>query len=239
MKQSPELVARPPGPGPLDAAALTRCYQFIAEAFIYPEEQDRQRMRELAAGFAGVPEGVRRALGRFCLAIESISCEEHLQTLELSPRCPPYLGSYLFEEPTSCRGAARSDRNGYMIELANIYRHFGVVLDPHELPDYLPVVADFLWISRERSEHDRIGLRYAFIEQYVQPALPGLLESLRRAESPYALPVEALQALLQLELDTAGPRPSLRPAERPAASPCGACPGQRAVPSRPGEEVRP
>lgn len=189
-------------------------------------------MLELASGVSDAPETVRSLLDRFCVSVESVSCEDYLQTLELSPRCPPYLGCYLFEEPSSCRGAARSDRNGYMIEIVNIYRHFGVALDPRELPDYLPVVADFLWISLERRDRDDIGLRNAFIEQYVQPALPGLLEGLRRTDSPYALPVEALQMLLQVELDSAGPRPAVRREGGPAVLPCGGCVERQSDPIR-------
>ncbi len=242
MTPAPDLAALGPAPPGTRPAAedevLTRCYQLIAEAFVYPEEQDRARMHELAAGIAGAPDAVRDALSRFCSSLESITCYEHLATLELTPSCPPYLGCYLFEEPSSCRGAARCDRNIYMIDLAGVYRHFGVVLDPRELPDYLPVVADFLWISRERGETDRIGLRTLFIEKYVQPALPGLLAALRKADSPYALPVEALQVLLQLELDRAGRQPAAQRGDRPA-SPCGGCAVKGAVPSRPGEEVFP
>ncbi|MFQ5551680.1 MAG: hypothetical protein ACE5FJ_10635, partial [Gemmatimonadales bacterium] len=126
----------------------------------------------------------------------AVSAEEYVATLELAPLAPLYLGSYLYEEPSSCRGAGMSGRNGYMLELANIYRHFGVELAGGEMADFVPVIVDFLGISLECQERDRIGLRRYLVETLLINGIESLLSALQKCESPYAHLVEALRAAL-------------------------------------------
>ena len=58
-------------------------------------------------------------------------------------------------------------------ELSGLYRHFGFELTGGELPDYLPAVVDFLWLSLEHRDRDTIGLRRRLLQHYV---LPGLVD---------------------------------------------------------------
>jgi nitrate reductase delta subunit len=132
-------------------------------------------------------------------------------TLELAPLAPLYLGSYLFEEPNSCRGAGMSGRNGYMLELANIYRHFGVELAGGELADFAPVVVEFLGISLERGHEDRIGLRRYLVETLLISGVESLLSALRKCESPYAHLVEALGVTLGADIAGMAGGPIWRP----------------------------
>jgi nitrate reductase delta subunit len=143
---------------------------------------------------------VREPIEKFFATPGADSIDEYTQTIELSPPCPLYLGAYLFDEPTSCRGAGTSGRNGYMIELVNVYRHFGLELDGVELPDFLPVMVEFCAFSLERRELDGIGLRRRFLEQQLRPGLAPLAARLAEYESPYALPVTALEALCAEDL---------------------------------------
>jgi nitrate reductase delta subunit len=140
-----------------------------------------------------------------------------VRTIELSPPCPLYLGAHLFDEPTTCRNVGSSPRNGYMVELAAIYRHFGLELGARELPDYVPVVVDFLAASVELDDRDGIGLRRRLLERLVRPALAPLRDGLEKLESPYALLIAALERILELDLARLGDRPAWSPLDRAEA----------------------
>ena len=112
----------------MDRTQLTSAYCLIAELLLYPEDRDAGRIEVGMARLADAPTELRAPLEAFLATPASLGTEEYVATLELAPLAPLYLGSYLFEEPRSCRGAGMSGRNGYMLELANIYRHFGVEL---------------------------------------------------------------------------------------------------------------
>lgn len=169
-------------------------YKLIGELFLPPEA--RRDPEALLAAAAQTPEHVGVELASF-IVDEGAWCSEHyIQTLELSPPCPLYLGAYLFDEPRTCNGVGRSGRNAYMIELRNIYRHFGLELAEAELPDYVPAVVDFLWLSLERAARDRIGLRRLLLERYVHPALAPFEAALARHDSGYASVAGVLRELV-------------------------------------------
>ncbi len=195
-------------------ADLTASYQLISELLLNPDERDRERVEALRRGLEGALGEVDNWITKFLATAGSTSRDEYVQTLELSPPCPLYLGSYLFDEPTTCNGVGTSGRNAYMLELAGIYGHFGFAITARELPDYLPAIVDFLWISLENRDRDGIGLRRRFVEQYVFPGLKPLKASLQKYESPYALLVSALQSAVDQDLSRmADDAPAWKPAE--------------------------
>jgi nitrate reductase delta subunit len=126
--------------------------------------------------------------------------DEYTATLELTPPCPLYLGAHMYDEPTSCRGAGACGRNQYMIELGAVYEHFGFRL-AGELPDFVPVMVEFLAVSNEHPERDGIGLRRRFVETYLQPGLPHLRQALQKYESVYDLLIEALGCAVDEDLE--------------------------------------
>ena len=119
--------------------------------------------------------------------------------MELAPACPLYLGYYLFDEPRTCRGAATSGRNRYMIELAAVYRHFGLEPTAAEVPDFLPLVLEFLSLSLDRPERNRDGLREIFIHRYVLPAMRPMRQRFAEAGGAWALALDSVDALLRSE----------------------------------------
>jgi nitrate reductase delta subunit len=123
--------------------------------------------------------------------------EAYVELFELNPRCPLYLGSHAFDEPKTCAQAALSDRNEYMIELVGIYKHFGLTLKGRELPDYLPLMVEFLALTAEVDD----PIRERFIREYLLPFLPPLRERLAALSSPYLHLAEGLERLLKLDLD--------------------------------------
>jgi nitrate reductase delta subunit len=195
----------------MERTQLTAAYRLISELFLYPEDRDPANIEAGMAALTATPEALRKALSEFIAAPLAGSAEEYVATLELAPAVPLYLGSHLYDEPQSCRGAGMSGRNAYMLELANIYRHFGVELAGAELADFVPVMVEFLGLSLERGDQDRIGLRRYFVESMMTTGLASLLAALRKHESPYAHLVDALQVALAEDIAQMADGPKWRP----------------------------
>lgn len=194
-------------------------YRLIAELLLHPCERDEARTWSLVGELDGAPAAVTDEVTRFLEDSRGTAADEYVQTLELSPACPLYLGSYLFDEPTTCRGIGTSGRNRYMLELIAAYGHFGLELAGHELPDHLPTVAEFLALSRERADRDRIGLRRSLLERHVRLALAPLRARLHQYQSPYERLVAALEALVAEDVAAYGDTPAWAPPAPPAPAP--------------------
>ena len=203
----------------MDKTQLAAAYRLIAELFIYPEERDAALIEAEMIRLGDTPEALREPIQAFLDAPGSANPEEYVATLELSPPVPLYLGSYLFSEPESCRGAGMSGRNGYMLELSNIYQHFGVEMTGGELADFLPVIVDFLGLSLDRRDADQIGLRRYFVESLLLNGIESLLSALRKYESPYAHLVEALRVALTDDIAQMAGGPKWQPAADTDRSP--------------------
>lgn len=179
---------------------LQRAYALVAELWCSPQDVDGEEARRAAEELLPILGEVDREgaalLERF-LAHYPPDEETYVELFELDPRCPLYLGSYGFEEPKTCAQAAISDRNEYMIELIAIYRHFGLSLRGRELPDYLPLMMEFLALTVDQED----ALRERFIREYLLPFLPPFRERLKTTHSPYLFLCDALERLLRLDLE--------------------------------------
>jgi nitrate reductase delta subunit len=179
-------------------------YALIAELWCSPPEADAERAKikkdaeRVLKGLETVDEEGAKLLSIF-LKEDTISDEDYIDLFELQPKCPLYLGSHTYDEPKTCANAAVSDRNGYMIELMGIYRHFGQMINEGELPDYLPLMIDFLSLTAE-SRDDPI--RGKFIDEYVLPFLPPIRARLEDLETPYLHLLGALEKVINLDLKT-------------------------------------
>jgi nitrate reductase delta subunit len=194
----------------MERTHLTTAYSLISELFLYPEDRDTTLVEAGMVRLGAVAE-LREPLEAFLAAPAATSAMEYVATLELAPPVPLYLGSYLYEEPQSCRGAAMSGRNGYMLELANIYRHFGVETTGGEMADFVPIIVEFLGISLERGDRDRIGLRRYLVETLLINGIESLLSALRKYESPYAHLAEALRVALTEDIARMADGPKWQP----------------------------
>lgn len=179
----------------MDRTELAAAYSAISELFLYPEDRDEASVEMDMATLEGAKD-LRAPIETFLSLPMSVSVEEYVATLELTPLVPLYLGSYLFAEPESCRGAGMSGRNGYMLALDNIYRHFGFEFSGKEMSDFVPVVVEFLELSLDRMNMDQIGLRRYFVERLLVNALESLLQALQKVDSPYQYLIEALRIAL-------------------------------------------
>jgi nitrate reductase delta subunit len=129
----------------------------------------------------------------------TISDESYIDLFELDPKCPLYLGTHSYDEPKTCAGAGVSDRNKYMIELRAIYKHFKKIADEKELPDYLPLMIDFLSLTID-SKNDSV--RGKFIKEYFLPFLPPLQSKLKELKTPYVYLIDALDKIMNIDLET-------------------------------------
>ena len=178
---------------------LPDLYAALAELWCSPQDIDREEVsraaREKFSRWELMDEEGAALLSRF---LENpISEEEYVELFELDPRCSLYLGSHSFDEPQTCAGAAVSDRNGYMIELLGIYRHLGLTPNGKELPDYLPLMVEFLALSAGSED----PIRGKLIQEYVLPYLPRMRSRLEELKTPYLYLMDALERVLKLDLE--------------------------------------
>ena len=185
-----------------DAGTLASCYRLIGELLLYPQERDQDRIEANLEALDDAPEKVREAVQKFLAAPRSQNADEYIDVLELDAPCPLYAGAYIFDEPKSCRGVGMSGRNAYMLEVGAVYKHYGLDASVRDLADFLPMMVEFLGLSLDRPDRDKIGLRRRFVEQYFQPALAPLIEKLEKFETPYAELVKALAVLAEEDLVT-------------------------------------
>jgi nitrate reductase delta subunit len=178
--------------------ALREAYGCIAELWCSPRDVDRAALEKRAAGAVARLEALdAEATGLLSRFLRNpVSEEEYVELFELDPRCPLYVGSHVFEEPKTCAKAGLSERNGYMIELLGVYRHLGLAPDRSEMPDYLPLMVEFLSLSAGSQD----PVREKLIKEYLLPYLPAMRSKLEQLNTPYAGLLEALDRLLRIDI---------------------------------------
>ena len=187
----------------MDNRDLAASYRLIEEMFINPSMRDGDAIISWKNEVeTSLPE-VTQQVDWFLETDGSLSSHEYVSTLELSPPCPLYLGSHMFEEPSTCSGISTSPRNAFMLELSGMYEHFGFDLGSKEMPDFLPVMLDFLALSLECKE-DTLGLRRRLIEKYLLPGLPPLAKGLEKFGSVYGLLIPAIELTATEDLQRMG-----------------------------------
>ena len=183
---------------------LKDVYALIAEVWCSPPEDDAKRegikkdAKEVVKRLESIDKESAMSLSRF-LGENAITEEDYIDLFELSPQCPLYLGSHTYDEPKTCATAAVSDRNEYMIELNGIYNHFGRKPNGKELPDYLPLMVDFLSLTTE-SKDDPV--REKLIKEYILPFLPPMRSRLGELKTPYLHLLDVLERVINIELKT-------------------------------------
>ena len=194
---------------------LTDAYALIGDLFCSPPEADAEKERlekdaeRVVEGLNIIDQESSMLLARF-LKEDTISEEDYIDLFELQPQCSLYLGSHTYDEPKTCANAAISDRNGYMIELIGIYRHFGQMIDGKELPDYLPLMMDFLALTVEAKDDP---IRGKFITEYLAPLLPPIRSRLEELETPHLHLLEALEKIINVDLKAQSLPDPLKPKE--------------------------
>ena len=177
-------------------------YRLMSELWCSPSETNITNIKKEAEEVIKKLEDVNKEaamLLRKFLEENTISDESYIDLFELDPKCSLYLGSHSYDEPKTCAGAGVSDRNKYMIELRAIYKHFEKIADEKELPDYLPLMIDFLSLTIE-SKNDSV--RGKFIKEYLLPFLPPVQSKLKELNTPYVYLIDALNKITNIDLET-------------------------------------
>jgi nitrate reductase delta subunit len=172
-------------------------YAVLADLWLSPRDTDHPEVRRRAAALVPELEPVDReaAAGLARFLEHPVSEEEYVELFELDPRCPLYLGSHAFDEPKTCAQAAVSDRNGYMIELLGVYRHLGLAPTGDELPDYLPLMIEFLALTAGSAD----PVRQKLILEYLLPFLPPIRGRLDELQSPYGHLLNVTERVLRMD----------------------------------------
>jgi nitrate reductase delta subunit len=180
---------------------FTDFYALIAELWCGPpvanaiSENLQKDAESMVKKLESIDKEAAMLLSSF-LSENAIAEEDYIDLFELDPQCALYLGSHSYDEPQTCANAAVSDRNEYMIELVGIYRHFGQTPNGKELPDYLPLMVDFLSLTVE-SKDDPV--RQKFIDEYLLPYLPPMRSRLEALRTPYLYLFDAMEKVVCLE----------------------------------------
>jgi len=183
---------------------LKDVYSLMAELWCSPSEM-KAKKDEIKKDTKGVIKKLENidkesaVLLRKFLEENTISDESYIDLFELDPQCALYLGSHKYDEPKMCANAAVSDRNKYMIELKAIYKHFRKIPDEKELPDYLPLMIDFLSLTIELKDD---SVRGKFIKEYLLPFLPLIHSKLKELKTPYVYLIDALDKIINIDLKT-------------------------------------
>ena len=192
---------------------LKDVYSLMAELWCSPSEM-KAKKDEIKKDTKGVIKKLENidkesaVLLRKFLEENTISDESYIDLFELDPQCALYLGSHKYDEPKMCANAAVSDRNKYMIELKAIYKHFRKIPDEKELPDYLPLMIDFLSLTIESKDD---SVRGKFIKEYLLPFLPLIHSKLKELKTPYVYLIDALDKIINIDLKT---NPMLKKSEQ-------------------------
>ncbi len=180
---------------------LTDFYALIAELWCGPPVSDaineklQNDAEKIVAKLQLFDKEAATLLSRF-LAENAIAEEDYIDLFELDPECALYLGSHSYEEPKTCANAGTSDRNEYMIDLMGVYRHFGQVPNGKELPDYLPLMVDFLAMTVESKDD---SIRQKLIDEYLLPYLPPMRLQLEALRTPYLYLLDAMEKVINSE----------------------------------------
>lgn len=187
----------------MEEQILADAYGIIADLWCSPQDVNMNEIRNdaqnVVAGLLSIEEKSAAALSKF-LSADKIAEEDYIDLFELEPKCSLYLGSHSFEEPKSCAGAGVSDRNKYMIDIQGVYRHFGQAISGNELPDYLPMMINFLSLTIGKRND---AIRGKLIKEYIQPFLSPMRKRLEELKTPYLHLFDAMEKILNYDSGTA------------------------------------
>ena len=154
-----------------------KLYKLLSALLEYPDQDLLDHLAEVRQALAeslDVSDGERAAVMRFLDHLDDTDLTalqaDYVQTFDLTPEHSLHLTHHLFGDDKN-RGPA-------LIDLAELYKDYGVQVAANELPDYLPLVLEFT-AYLEDSEA-RVFLSDA------AKVFAVLATNLEKAESPYA-----------------------------------------------------
>lgn len=153
-------------------------YKILSVLLEYPTKElvDHWEDIEQALTLDHAADEDQRALSAFIAWAQHLSLTEfqghYVKTFDLTPDNALYLTHHLFEEQGRDRGPA-------LVSLSEYYKSEGFEIDGGELPDYLPLILEYVSTLK-----DAMSAR-AFLGQSAHVCAL-LAENLEKIESPYA-----------------------------------------------------
>jgi nitrate reductase delta subunit len=162
----------------------TNLFKLLSLCLAYPEVEALETLpqMEAAATRLGDPQA-RKNLSLFLAQMKAqslLKLQEHYTTVfELNPSASLNLTYHLMGES--------EDRGRALAELIETYRQAGFEPAVNDLPDFLPLMLEFLAVSAEGEDNELIRRCLA--------AVPAIAQRLRDNDSMYAAPLEVLAGL--------------------------------------------
>ena len=152
-------------------------YKLLSALLDYPDQDLLDNLPEVGQALDSCREinhAERAALRKFLARLDSMELTEiqaeYVQTFDLTPQHSLHLTHHLFGDDKN-RGPA-------LIDLSELYKDYGVEVASNELPDYLPLILEFV-AYQEESEAQ------TFLSDAVK-VFAVLATNLEKADSPYA-----------------------------------------------------
>lgn len=158
---------------------MTQIYKILSVLLEYPRQDLLDNWSELETIIAGMPDlnaQDKSKLNDFIGWASQLSLTEfqakYVDDFDMTAENSLYLTYHLFDEQDRDRGPA-------LIELAELYKSTGFEIGDGELPDYLPLILEYV------STMDDTQSARAFLNQTTQ-AMDIIASNLEKNTSPYA-----------------------------------------------------
>lgn len=187
---------------------VRRLFKLLSLLLAYPDEDLRQAAPEIAAMLRSenlLPVDIASRLAGLA---EDIATADLLDTQERYVALfdqTRSLSLYLFEH---VHGESR-DRGQAMVDLRTHYERHDLFMEPGELPDYLPLLLEFLSVIPEVESCQLLG--------DIRPLVVSLAERLAKRRSSYAAVLDAVIALAPETTGLTAGEPASPDEEPPAA----------------------
>jgi nitrate reductase delta subunit len=175
--------------------------KLLSRCLAYPDAEALAALPEMQAAAASLGEPrVRERLADFMVRLKAqplLKLQEHYTAVfDMNPSASLNLTYHLMGD--------REDRGRALAELLEVYRQAGFEPAVHELPDYLPLMLEFIAASSP-TEPPALILRCL-------SAVPALTGRLKEIDSPYAVPLELLCGVFPEPMDVSLPSAGASPA---------------------------
>jgi nitrate reductase delta subunit len=172
-------------------------FRLLSVCLSYPDEALAAAAPEIEGAVAGLDDpNLRRRLSAFAAELGSqplLSLQEHYTAVfDMRPQASLNLTYHLLGD--------REERGRALAGLLALYQRSGFEPAVNELPDYLPLVLEFLSVAPEAAKDPQLSRCLS--------AVPILLGHITESESIYTVPLEILGQMLPEEAQAGRPNAS-------------------------------
>nr|WP_247681565.1 nitrate reductase molybdenum cofactor assembly chaperone [Paenibacillus sp. Marseille-P2973] len=180
------------GSGVIDLVKLTEykeAFGFFARQLAYP---DKQAFSEMTMDGALAPS-IDSLIDTYREEMQKLSMDEieelYVQTFDFQKASTLYMTFAKYEDS--------KERGNMLTALKAIYEMFGLNISDTELPDYLPLMCEFLYAA-EWPDNEHAEASINTLVNIVEDGSYGLMKSLEKYNSPYFYLVKALRETFKL-----------------------------------------